>query len=117
MRTLDTHHHISAAAQALSVVVGGDDRKLEVGPAHVAVHDSRLDDARVLLDHKAVLTVCRGWDDQPVRIGTVVPCICISGLGKRKPTTTHKHTHTRKPTTTTTYTHKHTHTHGRLLTG
>lgn len=88
LRTLDTHHHISAAAQALSVVVGGDDRKLEVGPAHVAVHDSRLDDARVLLDHKAVLTICRGRDDQPVRIGTVVPCICISGLGKSN------HTHT-----------------------
>ena len=77
-----THHHVGTVAEAVAVVVGGDDLEGEVGAAHVAVVDGRLDDARVRLDHEAVVggaLFC--WrDDQPVCHGAVVPGVCVGGL-------------------------------------
>ena len=42
-----THHHVGRVAEAVAVVVGGDDLEGEVGAAQVAEVDGRLDDARV----------------------------------------------------------------------
>lgn len=77
-----THHHVGTVAEALAVVVGGDDLEGEVGAPHIAVADCRLDDARVRLDHKAVVggALLGGGDDQPVRHGAVIPRVHVSGL-------------------------------------
>ena len=77
-----THHHVGAVAEAVAVVVGGDDLEGEVGAAHVAVVDGRLDDARVCLDHEAVVggALLGRRDDQPVRHGAEVPRVCVGGL-------------------------------------
>lgn len=75
-----THHHISPAAQSLSVVVCGDDLKLEVGPAHVSEHDGTLDDASVGLNDETVLPLGRGRDDQSVGHLTVVSRVDICSL-------------------------------------
>lgn len=60
---LDTHHHLSAAAEPFSIIIRGDYLKFEVGPAHVSEHDGRLEDTCVGLDDKAVLALSCGWDD------------------------------------------------------
>lgn len=78
--TLHTHHHVSPAAETFSIVVRGDNFKLEVGPAHVSKHGGRFDDTCVGLDDKAVLTLGRWWDDQTVCHGTVIPSVLVSGL-------------------------------------
>ena len=76
----DTHHHFGTAAEAYPVVVGGNNLKLEIGPAHISKHHGRLDDARVGLDDEAVLALRRGWDNQAVRHGAVIPGVLVSGL-------------------------------------
>ena len=77
-----THHHVGRVAEAVAVVVGGDDLEGEVGAAQVAEVDGRLDDARVRLDHKAVVggALLRWRDDQPVRHGAEVPRVGVGGL-------------------------------------
>lgn len=75
-----THHHFSTAAEPRSIVVGGNDLKLEVGPAQVPKHDGRLDDARVGLNDEAVLTLLGGRDNQAVRHLAVIPSVFVSGL-------------------------------------
>lgn len=76
----DTHHHLGTAAETFSIVVCGNNLKCEVGSAHVSKHDGRLDDAGVGLDHKAVLALWCGWDNQAVCHLTVIPSVLISGL-------------------------------------
>lgn len=77
---LHTHQNFSIAAETFSVVVCGNNLKLEVGPAHVSKHDRRLEDACVGLNDKAVLIVWCRWEDQAVCIGTVIPSVLVSGL-------------------------------------
>lgn len=52
-----TYHHFCTVAQALSVVVSGNNFKLEVGPAHVAKHRCGLDNPGVGLNDEAVLAL------------------------------------------------------------
>lgn len=77
---LDTHHHFGTAAETFSIVISGNNLKLEVGPAHVSKHDGRLDDTRVGLNDEAVLALLCRWDNQAVCHLAVIPSVLVSGL-------------------------------------
>lgn len=75
-----THHHLSAAAQSLAVVVRGNHVKFKVGASHVPVHDGRLNYACEGLNNKSVFTVSGRGDNQSVQHAAVIPCVLIQRL-------------------------------------